>query len=144
MTRSRIAIALQRPTQQMLAFARFLARRFNDDQCFEAAGALSFTTVFALVPLLTVTISVLAGSLLLTFVYAVLEGTAAAPEWRAFLGIGLLGGYTTFSTFSYETVRLIQDGDWSRAGLYVGVSVFASLGAAIIGFNLGLSFLRRG
>ena len=84
------------------------------------------------------------GSLLLTFVYAVLEGTAAAPEWRAFLGIGLLGGYTTFSTFSYETVRLIQDGDWSRAGLYVGVSVFASLGAAIIGFNLGLSFLRRG
>lgn len=84
------------------------------------------------------------GSLLLTFLYAVLEGTAAAPEWRAFLGIGLLGGYTTFSTFSYETVRLIQDGEWSRAGLYVGASVFASLGAAIIGFNLGLSFLRRG
>jgi CrcB protein len=84
------------------------------------------------------------GSLLLTFVYAVLEGTAAAPEWRAFLGVGLLGGYTTFSTFSYETVRLIQDGDWSRAGLYVGASVVASLGAAIIGFNLGLSFLRRG
>ena len=61
MTRSRIATALKRPTEQMLAFARFLARRFNDDQCFEAAGALSFTTVFALVPLLTVTISVLAS-----------------------------------------------------------------------------------
>lgn len=84
------------------------------------------------------------GSLLLTFTYAVLEGTAAAPEWRAFLGIGVLGGYTTFSTFTYETVRLMQDGDWGRAVLYVGASVLASVGAAMIGFSLGLSFLRRG
>ena len=84
------------------------------------------------------------GSLLLTFVYSVLEGTAASPEWRAFLGIGILGGYTTFSTFSYETVRLIQDGDWSRAALYVSASVIASLVAAMIGFSLGVSLLRRG
>lgn len=47
------------------------------------------------------------GSLLLTFVYAVLEGTAGAPEWRAFRGIGVIGGYTTFSTFSYEAVSLL-------------------------------------
>lgn len=84
------------------------------------------------------------GSLMLTFVYAVLEGTTVPPEWRAFLGIGILGGYTTFSTFSYETVRLIQDGDWGRAMLYASASVIASLGAAILGFYLGLSFLRRG
>ena len=84
------------------------------------------------------------GSLLLTFVYAVLEGTTAPAEWRAFLGIGILGGYTTFSTFSYETVRLMQDGDWGRASAYVAASVLASLGAAMVGFSLGMSFLRRG
>lgn len=83
------------------------------------------------------------GSLLLAFVYAFLEGTPAAPEWRAFLGIGVIGGYTTFSTFSYETVRLLQDGEWSRATLYVAASVVLSLGGAILGMG-SASLLRRG
>lgn len=61
MLRTALASATRSHAQQFLAFGRFLGRRFNDDQCFEAAGALSFTTVFALVPLLTVTISVLAS-----------------------------------------------------------------------------------
>lgn len=59
MPRTALAIAARSQAQQMLGFGRFIARRFNDDQCFEAAGALSFTTVFALVPLLTVALSVL-------------------------------------------------------------------------------------
>jgi fluoride exporter len=84
------------------------------------------------------------GSLMLTLVYALLESTAAAPEWRAFLGIGLIGGYTTFSTFSYETVRLIQDGAWERALLYILGSVFLSLVGAILGFGLASALLRRG
>src|SRR5688500_13083799 len=74
------------------------------------------------------------GSLLLTFVYGALEGTAAAPEWRAFLGIGVIGGYTTFSTFSYETVRLLEDGSWERAMLYILGSVVVSLAGAVLGF----------
>ncbi len=49
------------PSHQLLSFARFLTRRFNDDQCFEAAGALSYTTVFALVPLFTVVLSLFAS-----------------------------------------------------------------------------------
>jgi CrcB protein len=84
------------------------------------------------------------GSLVITFVYATLEGTPAAPEWRAFLGIGVIGGYTTFSTFSYETVRLLQDGDWGRAALYATASVALSLAAAIGGFGLASALLRRG
>lgn len=84
------------------------------------------------------------GSLLLALLYGVLESTAAAPEWRAFLGIGVLGGYTTFSTFSYETIRLMQDGDWRRAVLYVIGSVVLSLGAAIAGFGIAAALLRRG
>jgi CrcB protein len=84
------------------------------------------------------------GSLVLAFLYATLEGTPAAPEWRAFLGIGVIGGYTTFSTFSYETVRLLQDGEWGRAALYVTASVVLSVAAAIAGFGLAPALLRRG
>jgi CrcB protein len=84
------------------------------------------------------------GSLLLMFSYALLEGTAAAPEWRAFVGIGVLGGYTTFSTFSFETVRLLQDGEWERAALYAVGSVVLSIAAAVLGVGLGSMLLRRG
>jgi CrcB protein len=84
------------------------------------------------------------GSLLLTFMYGLLEGTAAAPEWRAFLGIGVLGGYTTFSTFSYESVRLLQDGEWERALLYAAGSVILSIGGAVLGFRLASALLQRG
>ena len=76
------------------------------------------------------------GSLLLTFGYAVLEGTTAPAEWRAFLGIGILGGYTTFSTFSYETLALLKDGEWTRAGFYAVASVLLSLAATFLGFAL--------
>lgn len=82
------------------------------------------------------------GSAALTLLYGLLESMAVPPEWRAFLGIGVLGGYTTFSTFSYETVRLIQDGAWERALLYVLGSVILSVGAAILGFGVASAILR--
>lgn len=56
-----LPVSVRKQLQQLLAFSRFIARRFNDDQCFEAAGALSFTTVFAMVPLFTVALSVFAS-----------------------------------------------------------------------------------
>src|SRR5215208_6324214 len=55
------------------------------------------------------------GSLVLGFLYVLVEGNAASPQWRALLGIGFCGGYTTFSAFSYESLRLVQGGDWNRA-----------------------------
>ena len=86
----------------------------------------------------------LSGSLLLTFLYGALEGTMASSEWRAFLGIGFCGGYTTFSTFGYETVRLLQDGEWERAALYVLGSVLLSLAGAVLGFRAASVLLQRG
>ncbi|HEX7121958.1 MAG TPA: fluoride efflux transporter CrcB [Gemmatimonadaceae bacterium] len=84
------------------------------------------------------------GSLLLAGTYVLLEGMALAPEWHAFLGIGILGGYTTFSSFSYETLRLMQDGQWLRAWAYAAGSVMLCLMAAVLGFQLALIVLRRG
>ena len=78
----------------------------------------------------------LSGCLLLGFViHYSLATPAISPEVRALLTTGLCGGYTTFSTFSYETVTLIQDGDWRRAALYVGLSVLGS----ILGVMLGIA-----
>lgn len=126
----------------MMAFVIFVGAglgglaRYGISGWVQAAGGSGF-------PWGTLLINV-TGSLLLTLVYAFLEGTAAAPEWRAFLGIGVIGGYTTFSTFSYESVRLLQDGEWERALFYIVGSVVLSLAGAVLGLSLGSALLRRG
>lgn len=108
-----------------------------------AAGSWIQSAMGAGFPWGTLIINV-SGSFLLALLYGTLEGTSVPPEWRAFLGIGVLGGYTTFSTFSYEAVRLLQDGDWDHALLYVLGNVIVSLGAAILGFRLASDLLRWG
>jgi fluoride exporter len=77
----------------------------------------------------------ISGSFLLGAIlrYAI-DTPTLSPEVRAFLTIGFCGGYTTFSTFSYETVALLEDGEWTRAGLYVGASVLLSLLGVFLGF----------
>jgi len=82
------------------------------------------------------------GSLLLALTYAVLEGVRARPEWRALIGIGFCGGYTTFSTFSYEAFRLLQDGEWNRALAYMLGSLLLALAGTVAGFYLGETVLR--
>jgi CrcB protein len=77
----------------------------------------------------------ISGSVLLGLVLRfALETPAISPEVRALLTTGVLGGYTTFSTFSYETAALIEEGDWRRAALYVGLSVVISLAGTFLGF----------
>jgi CrcB protein len=90
-------------------------------------------------PLGTLIVNV-SGCLLLGFlIHYALATPAITPEVRALLTTGLCGGYTTFSTFSYETVALIQDGDWRRATLYVALSVVGS----ILGVMLGIAGARQ-
>ncbi len=55
---------------------------------------------------------------------------------RLFLTAGLLGGFTTFSAFSMETLRLLQEGAWLPAALYVALSAAGGLLAAWAGFQL--------
>jgi CrcB protein len=82
--------------------------------------------------LINVTGSFLLGAILR---YGV-ETTTLTPELRAFLTVGFCGGYTTFSTFSYEAVALLEDGEWGRAGVYIGLSLLLSLAAVFLGFAL--------
>ncbi len=81
----------------------------------------------------TLTVNVL-GSLLIGFFYITLiERLSLGPEWRAFIIIGVLGSFTTFSTFSMETFNLIETGELVKAVLNVALSVFVCLLAAWIG-----------
>jgi CrcB protein len=96
-------------------------------------------------PIQTLLINV-TGSFLLGFLqrYA-LDSAVISPEVRTMLTIGFCGGYTTFATFSFETVRMLEDGDWKRAALYMSLSVILSVGAAVLGISAAreLLALRR-
>lgn len=88
------------------------------------------------------------GSLLIGF-YAALAGPDgrlfASPRQRQFVMAGICGGYTTFSIFSIETVRLAEAGRLDLAGLNASVSLLAWLAAAWLGFILAarINRLRR-
>ena len=58
------------------------------------------------------------------------------PEIRAFLTVGILGGYTTFSTFSLDSVLLLQRGAYAGAALYIAGSTLLSIGALFAGLFL--------
>ena len=58
---------------------------------------------------------------------------ALPPFWRLFIVTGLLGGLTTFSTFSAETVTLLEEGRFAMAALYSGVSLLGSLALTFLG-----------
>jgi len=72
------------------------------------------------------------GSLAIGVVWAALVKAEAPPLWSAFLITGVLGGFTTFSTFSLETVQLFEQGAWQTALGYVALSLLSCvLGAAL-------------
>ena len=80
-----------------------------------------------------VTGSLLMGVLSILF----LERYSIDPEWRAAILVGLLGSFTTFSTFSMETLALLEQGDIARASLNVVLSVGVCLLAVWMGVIIG-------
>lgn len=63
------------------------------------------------------------------------RGEAGEP-WRLLLGVGVLGGFTTFSAYSLETLRMVERGEWTMAGVYVAGSVIAGLAAVALGVEV--------
>jgi|SRR5271163_4360516 len=60
-----------------------------------------------------------------------------SPYWRPFFAVGVVGGYTTFSTFEYESVRLLQSGEMLLAAVYLIGSVVLGAIGTILGLAVG-------
>ncbi|MEM9863625.1 MAG: fluoride efflux transporter CrcB [Myxococcota bacterium] len=78
----------------------------------------------------------IAGSFLLGFLAAHFVASEGAP-WHLALTTGLMGGFTTYSTFSLDTLRFLQKGDATGAFVNVAVTLLVCLGATFLGVHLG-------
>jgi len=112
-------------------------------------GALARYSVSGLVhrqlPLATFPYGTLAVNLLGCLLIGILAGLADsrqlfAPEFRLFALIGVLGGFTTFSTFGYETLALIRDAEYLHA--VTNVSLHVVLGLALVWLGYGMATVR--
>ena len=80
----------------------------------------------------------ISGCVLIGFLMTALEERFLVnPAIRVFLTIGILGGFTTFSSFSFETIALLRDGELLLGGLNVLASVFLCLAGTMLGVLLG-------
>jgi CrcB protein len=109
-----------------------MARFLVSDWTYQLAGrSLPYGTL--LVNLL--------GSFLLGFLMTFgLRSTLLSPELRLGIGVGFLGGFTTFSTFSYETIKLLEDGSFWQAGANVLLNVLLCLFFALLGVWVAKQF----
>src|SRR3981189_91829 len=63
-----------------------------------------------------------------------------SPDWRVAIAVGFFGGYTTFSSFGWETAKMLEDGEWLRASTYVAASLVAGLFLSAAGIRLANKF----
>jgi CrcB protein len=89
-----------------------------------------------LFPIETMLINISGSFLLGLFMTLALHYTWS-PEWRQVVAIGFIGSFTTYSTYEYESLRLLQEGAWFKAGLNLFGSLALGLIAVILGVALG-------
>ncbi len=63
-----------------------------------------------------------------------------SSDMRLAVAVGFFGGYTTFSSFGWETAKMLEDGEWLRAATYVATSVFVGLFLSVAGIHLANKF----
>jgi fluoride exporter len=85
------------------------------------------------IPLGTLSVNVI-GCFLIGIIYALADrGNILSPAMRLFLATGLCGGYTTFSSFAYENISLMREGDFFYTGLYIMLSMVIGFAAVYLG-----------
>jgi CrcB protein len=82
----------------------------------------------------------LAGGFAMGLLAGLVSRFVSGEEWRLLLGVGVLGGFTTFSAFSLEVANMIERGSIGTAALYAVVSVVGSVAALFIGLALARGF----
>ena len=108
-------------------------------------GGLDYRFSNGVFPISTLVVNV-SGSLVIGFLWAVVDRFTISPNTRLFIFIGILGGYTTFSTFSLETFNLMRDGEYRIALINVGLSTILSIMAVFLGYFVSkilMSFINR-
>ena len=88
-------------------------------------------------PFGTLLINVTGSFILGVFMAVISDRLALDPRWRLFFAVGFLGAYTTFSTYTFETMQLVLAGGWWPAALNLLASNALGLGAALLGVALG-------
>ncbi len=111
----------------------FLAGGFGS-MCRYLVGVAAIKTIGPGWPYGTFTVNVVGGLLMGVLAgWLALRGGADQERWRILLGVGVLGGFTTFSAFSLETALMIERRDWGTAAGYVAASVALAIGALFLG-----------
>jgi len=101
---------------------------------FLVTGAVQRLLPMAVFPYGTLAVNVL-GCLAIGFLGGMIEiRHALGPGQRLFLLMGVIGGFTTYSSFSYETLGLVHGADFGRAALNVALQVVLGFGAAWLGY----------
>lgn len=65
-----------------------------------------------------------------------LQHLSIPPDWRIGITVGFFGAFTTFSSFAYESARMLDDGDWIKMVIYISISVVGGLLLALTGIHL--------
>jgi CrcB protein len=79
------------------------------------------------------------GSLLIGFIFGITAPGSrflAPVGFREFFMIGICGGYTTFSSFSLQSLQMLQEGEWARAAAYTAIALLTSFIGVWLGFTL--------
>lgn len=94
-------------------------------------------------PWATLAVNLVGCALMGLLVSYVLAHPARHPLWRPFLGVGVLGGFTTFSAFAGDAVALADEGAWAVSAAYVVATLVGGLIALWISFTIGRALRRR-